>query len=108
MSKDLRLQRVDAASFPHLIAYSAEHGPEHDESFLPGRDYAFSPEQPAFLLWNEQDVAGAVSLMRTRRFLDARRGRFSIFHTVLDTQDAYARLLAHSMVTPQTRRETHP
>ena len=90
---DLRLQRVDTSSFPHLVAYSGEHGPEHDDSFLPGRDFAFSPEQPAFLLWNEQVVVGAVSLMRTRRFLRAQRGRFSIFHTVLGTQDAYIRLL---------------
>jgi mycothiol synthase len=38
-------------------------------------------------------VAGAVSLMRTSRFLSVGKARFSIFHSVLDSREAYAQLL---------------
>jgi mycothiol synthase len=89
----IRLEKVTEAGEPHLIRYCAEHGPEHDASFLPGRDFALSPETPAFLLWKDGTVVGAVILMRTGPYVSAGKGRFSIFHSVLGTGEAYAELL---------------
>lgn len=89
----MRLERVTEASHSRLVRYCAEHGSEHGASFLPGRDFAISPEYPALLLWKDGTVVGAVILMRTRRYLSARRGRFSILHSVLSSQEAYSELL---------------
>jgi mycothiol synthase len=90
----MRLERVIEPGDARLIRYCAEHGAEHDSSYLPGRDFTISPETPAFLLWDHGTVVGAVVLMRTARYLSAGRGRFSILHSVRGTQEAYAELLA--------------
>jgi mycothiol synthase len=89
----MRLERVTEASESRLVRYCAEHGSEHDASFLPGRDFSVSPEHPSFLLWKDGTAVGAVVLMRTKRYLSARRGRFSILHSVLSTPEAYSKLL---------------
>jgi mycothiol synthase len=89
----MNLERVASAGDMRLIRYCAQHGPEHDASFLPGRDFDISPETPAFLLWKDGTVVGAVILMRTARYVTAGKGRFSIFHSVLGTREAYAELL---------------
>jgi mycothiol synthase len=89
----MRLERVTEAGDARLIRYCAEHGAEHDASYLPGRDFVLSPETPAFLLWEHGTVVGAAVLMRTARYRSAGRGRFSILHSVRGTQEAYAELL---------------
>ena len=40
----MRLERVTEVDHARLVRYCAEHGAEHDASFLPGRDFALSPE----------------------------------------------------------------
>lgn len=76
-----------------LIEYCAQYGSEHDGSYLPGRDFAFSEEHPSYLLIEGDQVVGAVSLMRTKPFLSMGKGRFSIFHAKSGDADHYARLL---------------
>jgi mycothiol synthase len=90
---DLRVERVTEANEARLISYCAEYGSEHDASFLPGRDLPISAEHPAFLLLQGEAVVGAVVLMRSRRYESVRKGRFSILHSVLGTQEAYSALL---------------
>jgi len=90
---DLRIERVSEANESLLLRYCAEHGAEHDASFLPGRDFALSPDHPAYLLLKDRTAVGAVILMRSSRYLSTRRGRFSILHSTLDTHDAYSMLL---------------
>jgi len=76
-----------------LIDYSAEFGIEHDSSYLPGRDFDISEETPSYLMMKDEDVVGAVCLMRTKRFLSVGKGRFSIFHAKNGDPAAYRKLL---------------
>jgi mycothiol synthase len=76
-----------------LIRYCADHGPEHDDSFLPGRDFHLSADYPAYMMYDGATPVGAVVLMRTPHYRDAGRGRFSILHSVRNTRQAYSGLL---------------
>ena len=93
MTGTLRTERVVQSNAARLVEYSLAHGPEHDESYLPGRDFALSPEFPAYLLWRDRALVGAVVLMRSPRYQTARRGRFSVFHSIEPSREAYAALL---------------
>jgi mycothiol synthase len=66
---------------------------EHDSSNVPGRDFDLSEEHPSYLLMENDQVVGAVSLMRTKRFLSVGKGRFSIFHANNGDQAVYKKLL---------------
>lgn len=85
--------RVDKDSQQLLYDYSLKYGAEHDSSYLPGRDFELSAEHPSYVLVKDGQAAGAVSLMRTSRFLSVQKGRFSILHSVLGDKDSYAKLL---------------
>lgn len=84
---------VELENQQQLYDYCAEHGAEHDSSYLPGRDFELGAEHPSYLLLDSGKVVGAVSLMRTSRFLSVGKGRFSIFHSVLGSREAYGYLL---------------
>lgn len=88
------VQPVDDSNSHDLVRYCAEHGSEHDDSYLPGPDFIPSPDQPSYLLFADRSVVGAVSLLRSKRFLDAGRGRFAIFHSTLASAAAYKSLLS--------------
>jgi mycothiol synthase len=90
---DLRVERVDGANAGQLVDYALSHGPEHDESHLPGRDFALSADFPAYLLLRDAETVGAVVLMRSPRYLTAGRGRFSVLHSIEPSREAYAALL---------------
>jgi mycothiol synthase len=89
----LRVERVDSANAGQLADYALAHGPEHDESYLPGRDFDLSVDFPAYLLLREAQTVGAVVLMRSPRYLSVGRGRFSVFHSVEPSPETYAALL---------------
>lgn len=84
---------VDHRNSHDLVWYCSEYGPEHDASYLPGNGFSPSPEQPSYLLADDQSIVGAVSLLRSKRYLDSGRGRFAILHSTLGTASAYERLL---------------
>ena len=88
----LMIERVDDDNAQRLIQYCAERGPEHDTSFLPGQGFVASPEEPAYLLQQHGQDVGAVALLRSPRYLSAGRGRFAIFHSILDSTEAYTRM----------------
>jgi mycothiol synthase len=88
-----KLIRVTEENETSLIQYCADHGGEHDGSYLPGRDFVITGEYPSYLLVVDEKIVGAVCLMRTKRFLSVNKGRFSIFHSVLNTGEAYSHLL---------------
>jgi hypothetical protein len=90
MLKSTKVNSVDA---PRLVRYFEDHGREHDESFLPGREFNLSPEYPSYLLWRDGEVVRAVVLMRTPRCRRVHKGRFSVFHTMLNSRESYAALL---------------
>jgi mycothiol synthase len=89
----LKINEVTDNNKEELIKYAAAFGAEHDGSYLPGRDFDLSEETPSYVLMKNDKVVGAVTLMRTKRFLSVNKGRFSIFHTVLNTVEAYTKLL---------------
>ena len=103
----MRIEPVTAANDARLIDYCAAHGPEHDASFLPGRDFALSAENPAYLLLQDETVpvvaaetvvatgtvVGAAVLLGARPHAAGQKRRFSVLHSVLGTQAAYAMLL---------------
>ena len=88
-----KLIKVTEENESSLMQYCADHGGEHDGSYLPGRDFRISGEYPSFLLVEDKKVLGAVCLMRTKRFLSVNKGRFSIFHSVLNIENVYNQLL---------------
>ena len=88
----LRIEPVQTDNQARFIRYAAEHGSEHDDSYLPGSGFQPSPEHPAYLLLREDVVIGAASLMRTPSYLQAGRSRFSIFHSTDPSVQAYSLL----------------
>jgi len=89
----LIIERVSKENEPSLVRYCEKHGSEHDGSYLPGRDFKITEDHPSYLLFKDDQLVGAVSLMRTKRFLSVNKGRFSIFHSTLNTEKAYAKLM---------------
>ncbi len=73
--------------------YCRSFAEEHDSSYIPGRDFQISSEHPSFLLLEDDVVIGAVSLMKTSRFLKIDKARFSIFHSRSGNLEAYSELL---------------
>ncbi len=90
---NLIIEKVTKETEAVLVKYCEEHGQEHDGSYLLGRDFDLSDQHPSFILQQDDRVVGAVSLMRTKRFLSVNKGRFSIFHSILNTGEAYEKLL---------------
>jgi len=88
----LRIEAVHMDNRAQFIRYAADHGSEHDDSYLPGSGFDPSPEHPAYLLLHGDVVVGAASLMRTPRYLQAGRSRFSIFHSTDPSVQAYTLL----------------
>jgi len=76
-----------------LYDYCSKFAVEHDSSYVPGRDFELSDEHPSYLLVDEGQVVGAVSLMRTKRFLSIDKGRFSVFHSKTGKIESYIQLL---------------
>ena len=89
----MKIIKVSDENKDQLIDYAAVFGIEHDSSYLPGRDFDLTEETPSYLLLEDGNVIGAVSLMRTSRFLSVSKGRFSIFHSKTGDPGNYARLL---------------
>ena len=85
--------RVDKDNQGQLYDYCSKFAIEHDSSYVPGRDFDLSEEHPSYLLLENGQVIGAVSLMRTKRFLSVNKGRFSIFHANNGDQAVYKKLL---------------
>ncbi len=85
--------RVDKDNQGQLYDYCSKYAVEHDSSYVPGRDFEISEEHPSYLLIDDDQVIGAVSLMRTKRFLSVNKGRFSIFHANNGDTPAYNKLL---------------
>ena len=90
----LRIEAVHTDNQARFIRYAAEHGSEHDDSYLPGPGFEPSPEHPGYLLLRDDVVIGAASLMRTPRYLQAGRSRFSIFHSTDPSVQTYSLLFA--------------
>lgn len=91
MGADLIL--VNKENQVQLYDYCSKFAVEHDSSYVPGRDFEISVEHPSYLLVNDGLVIGAVSLMRTKRFLSVNKGRFSIFHSKTGKIESYSQLL---------------
>lgn len=85
--------RVDKDNKGQLYDYCSKYAVEHDSSYVPGRDFELSEEHPSYLLVDDGQVIGAVSLMRTKRFLSVNKGRFSIFHANNGDPVVYKKLL---------------
>ncbi len=85
--------RVNNDNQGKLYEYCSKFAVEHDSSYVPGRDFEISKEHPSYLLVDDGQVVGAVSLMRTKRFLSVDKGRFSVFHSKTGQIEKYIRLL---------------
>jgi mycothiol synthase len=88
----MRLERVGQTNQNRFIEYCAKYGGEHDESYLPGDDFVVSSDQPSYLLLDDGRAVGAVSLIRTESYVEARKGRFAVFHALDGSRVAYTRL----------------
>ena len=88
----IRVEPVGRSNRNRFIEYCTSYGREHDESYLPGDDFIVSSDQPAYVLVDGDSVVGAVSLIRTQGYVDAKKGRFSVFHSLVPTAARYSRL----------------
>jgi ribosomal protein S18 acetylase RimI-like enzyme len=88
----MRLERVGQTNRNQFIEYCAKYGGENDESYLPGDDFVVSGGQPSYVLLDDGRAVGAVSLIRTESYVEARKGRFAVFHALDGSRAAYTRL----------------
>jgi mycothiol synthase len=88
----MRVESVGHHNKDSFVAYCAKYGGEHDESFLPGDNFIASPDQPSYLLLDGRRVTGAASLIRTPSYIDAKKGRFAIFHSLDSSFTSYSEL----------------
>jgi len=86
------VQPVDRDNLATFIQYCGEFGKQHDESYLPEADFELSDQQPAYLLYENGEACGAVSLIRKPAYVEARKGRFAIFHARKTELEPYAQL----------------
>ena len=84
--------RVTEKIRPQFEKYCLEFGPEHDSSFIQGRDLSLSEDHPSYVVMDDGELVGAVSLMRTENLLSIGKGRFSIFHSRTGKAEVYAGL----------------
>ena len=88
----MRTEPVGSGNRSRFVEYCARYGREHDESYLPGDDFVFSSDGPAYVLMDGDSVVGAVSLLRTQSYVDARKGRFVVFHSLVPSAARYSEL----------------
>ncbi|MFN2148088.1 MAG: GNAT family N-acetyltransferase [Anaerolineales bacterium] len=88
----LLIEEVNVGSAREFIRYCQKYGAEHDDSYLPLPGFEPSPVQPSYLLVDGGEALGAASLLRWERFLSLRKARFSIFHSRLESPEAYRML----------------
>ena len=88
-----RIVPVDPGNAPEYIAYADRFCRDHDESFLPGKDFLPDGDHPAWLLVDDADrVIGALGLLLEAPYLAENRGRFTFIHAE-DGSPAHYRLL---------------
>ena len=87
------VEAVGSGNISQFVEYCMKYGPEHDESYLPGHDLCIREDHPSYILRRDQEVVGAVSLMRSPNFQQVGKGRFAIYHSKLGTSDAYSMLM---------------
>lgn len=115
--EELKIHPVTSSNVETFVHYCLQHGPEHDDSYVPGPGFSPSPDQPSYLLIRNGDTVGTVSLLRTRRYAEAGRGRFAVLHSTLGSREAYSALLTAVRVDfeglqgvylflPQTNKQT--
>ena len=92
----LTVEPVRRDNLRQFIQYAAAYGAEHDESYVPRAGFEPSREHPGYVLLQDGAIVGAVSLMRTPRYVQARRGRFSFFHCIDPSGESYS-LLFHAI-----------
>jgi len=90
----MRVDPVSMENVAEYVSYCRRYGAEHDDSFLPDDAFAPTDEYPAYLLLAGDDAVGAVGLLRTKQYRDRRKARLAIFHSVEQSPEAYALLLA--------------
>ncbi len=90
----MRIERVSEHNVAAYVGYCQRYGAEHDESFLPRGTFTPRDDYPAYLLFDGDDVAGAVGLMRTQPYVGNGKVRLTIFHSTKPEAEAYALLLA--------------
>ncbi|MBU1049280.1 GNAT family N-acetyltransferase [Candidatus Bipolaricaulota bacterium] len=90
----MRIARVSDDNTTAYVSYCQRYGAEHDESFLPNDAFVPTDDYPAYLLYSEGRVVGAVGLMRTQPYVGNGKVRLTILHSIQSESEAYALLLA--------------
>ncbi|MCK4257368.1 MAG: GNAT family N-acetyltransferase [Halanaerobiales bacterium] len=73
-----------------FVEYCEKFGPEHDESYIPNNQFVTESSNPTYLLLDDSDeVIGAVSLIKEPAFLEDRKGRLRILHSIKPSIKAY-------------------
>ncbi|HWR12483.1 MAG TPA: GNAT family N-acetyltransferase [Rectinemataceae bacterium] len=96
---NFRLEPFGAGNKADFLKYCARHGREHDESFIPGAEFAGKREQPSFILRDERGaIVAALSLMLSPSMIASGRIRVAILHASLNDiagkRQAYGALLS--------------
>lgn len=93
----MKIEAVQGEKILNFIDYCKKYRREVDDSYLYDEDLReFQPneENPTYILINDENIiVGAVSLIIDSYYKNGKRGRFRIFHTVLQKKEAYELML---------------
>lgn len=90
----MKTEYVNDKTIGKFIEYCSRYSREHDESFVPKEDFCADKDNPSYILLDDNnEIAGAVSLMTTPELRKQNRGRFRIMHCVMQSFEAYELML---------------
>jgi len=78
---------------PLFIEYCRRYCREQDITFMPEDGFRADQENPTYVLVEEGEVKGAVSLMLAPELVRQKKGRFRIFHSTLCSLEPYRLML---------------
>jgi mycothiol synthase len=85
---------LSEAFIPAFKEYFNKYSHQQDESFPPGNDYKLTEYEPAYILLdNENNLAGAASLLMFKEYIEAKTARFRFFHCINKDYEHYKSLI---------------
>lgn len=95
-NKQMKIIELTNDRLDDFRSYCEKHKYDHDESFLDETElaeFSIGEENPTFLLVENHQIRGVLSLMRKEYFLRGERARIRIFHCETGDKNHYAALL---------------
>lgn len=90
----MKVQFLTNDKYNEFKDYCNKYGVEHDDSYLPIKNFVADENNPTYILIDDSDkIVGTASLILTPGFRSAKKARFRIFHSILNEAEAYKIML---------------